>query len=707
MPILALALGMVALPALSQPPAFPGAQGAGAYALGGRGGDVYYVTTLADTGTGSLRTGISTAPTTGRTILFKVSGNIALKSTLTINHPRITIAGQTAPGDGICLQDYSFNIAANDVVVRHVRTRLGTNALQEADAMWINGGTNIIVDHLSASWSVDETLSASRSVANLTVQNCYITESLQNSIHSKGAHGYGGLISSASSVTYSYLRNLYAHHDSRSPRVGSDSQAGTLRLDFRNNLIYDWGFRAGYTGSTNENTEINYVNNYLVAGPASTSTTAFLGGGSTTGFYQSGNLNDTDKDGRVDGVDTGWAMITGVYTRTNAAYPVPVTQTETAGAAYQRILAQSGAMPWRRDATDQRVVRSVRFQRGTLVDFIGASNQTADYVTNSIGGTNYIGVRGWPVLASETAPVDTDGDGMPDYWELVFGLNPTLASDRNLTNPVSGYTRLEEYLNWLGEPHALWGRNGPVEVDLCALNGNSTNLTFAVANATNGAVTLLADGHTARFVPQVDFSGLAGFTFTALEATNGLGFGPVSVGVLITTTNAPNANRPPVLATVTNASVMAGGRLAFTCIATDSPQQTLSFTLEGAPGGAVIGTNTGAFEWRPPVAQGGSTNRFAILVTDDGQPVMAATQQVAVAVLRPVRPWLNQSPVNGGRLTLSVGGDAGPDYTIQVSTDLRNWDSRFTTNSPALPFVWTDPEPADQPRRFYRALLGP
>ena len=182
------------------PVAFPGAEGAGAYATGGRGGDVYYVTTLADTGAGSFRNGISGAPAGGRTICFKVSGNIVLNSTMTINKPNITVAGQTAPGDGICFQNYSFNIAANNVIVRHVRTRLGTNALQEADSMWINSGTNIIVDHLSASWSVDETLSASTDIANLTVQNCFITESLNNSIHVKGAHGYGGIISSASSA---------------------------------------------------------------------------------------------------------------------------------------------------------------------------------------------------------------------------------------------------------------------------------------------------------------------------------------------------------------------------------------------------------------------------------------------------------------------------------------------------------------------------
>ena len=692
----------------AQTPAFPGAEGAGAYTLGGRGGDVYYVTNLADTGTGSLRTGVSTAPATGRTILFKVSGNIVLKSTLTVNKPRITIAGQTAPGDGICFQNYSFNIAANEVIVRHVRTRLGTNAAQESDAMWINGGTNIMVDHLSASWSVDETLSASRSISNLTVQNCFITESLQNSIHSKGAHGYGGLVSSAASVTYSYLRNLYAHHDSRSPRVGSDSQAGTLRLDFRNNVIYDWGFRAGYTGSTNENTEINYVGNYLLAGPASTSTSAFLGGGVTTGFYQSGNFIDTDKDGRVDGVNSGWAMITGTFTQTNAPFPVPPVTTESAGTAYQRVLAQSGAMPWRRDVTDQRMARTVRLQNGTLVDFIGATNQVTDYITNNISGTNYTGVRGWPTLSSEAAPPDADSDGMPDYWELAMGWNPNLATDRNLTN-AAGYTRLEGYLNWLADGHAVWGRNGPVDVDLRPLNGGATNLTYTVANGTNGTVSLLTNGYTARFVPRANFSGLANFTYSAVELTNGLGFGPVSVGVLITTTNAPNANHAPVLAAITNRTVIAGNFVSFTCSATDTdtPPQAISFSMLSSPVGATLGTNTGVFNWRPAVAPSNSTNTLTVIATDSGVPALSATQRFAITVLRPMPPALRCLPADAGAFRLDVAGDDGPDYTIQASTNLTNWADLFTTNQPPLPFNWADTNAGRYPFRFYRVIIGP
>jgi hypothetical protein len=690
-------------------PAFPGAEGAGAYATGGRGGDVYYVTNLNDTGTGSLRNGISGAPAGGRTILFKVSGNIALNSTLTINKPNITVAGQTAPGDGICIQDESFNIAANNVIVRHLRTRLGTNNLAEADGMWINSGTNIIVDHLSASWSVDETLSTSRDVANLTVQNCFITESLQNSIHSKGAHGYGGIISSAADSTYSYLRNLYAHHDSRNPRVGSDSQSGTMRLDFRNNVIYNWGFRAGYSGDTNENSEINYVGNYLIEGPSSTSASAFLGGANTTGIYQSGNFIDTDKDGLVDGANTGWPMFTGSYTQTNAPFDVPAATTETAGVSYQRVVALSGAMPWRRDANDQRIARTVRLQYGMLVDFVGPTNQATEYATNNILGTNYINVRGWPALASETAPTDADSDGMPDYWETAVGLNPNLATDRNLTNAVTGYTRLEDYLNWLADAHVLCNRNGSVDVSLRTATGGATNLTYAVASGTNGTVSLLGDGYTARFTAAANTNGSAHFTFTATDPTTATSFGPVSYGVLIVTNNAVVSNTAPTLAAISNYTRIAGATLTFTNSAndTDVPAQTLTFSLLNNPTNATVTTNTGIFNWRPSIAQGGSSNAMKIVVTDSGLPSLSATQAFTVFVTPPANPTLQQAGASNGQFSVLISGNAGPDYLVQASTNLVNWSDVTNFASPVLPFNWSDTNAVNFKQRFYRVLLGP
>ncbi len=672
-------------------PAFPGAEGAGANASGGRGGDVYYVTTLANTGAGSLRNGISGAPAGGRTILFKVSGNIVLTSTLTINKPNLTIAGQSAPGDGICLQNYSFNINANNIVLRHIRTRLGTNALQEADAMWINGGTNIVVDHVSASWSVDEVLSASRAVANLTVQNCFITEALNNAIHDKGSHGYGGILSSDNWTTYSYLRNLYAHNRSRNPRIGSSQDPlnpNTLRLDFRNNVIYNYGDRAGYTAGDPESCEVNYVNNYCIKGPSSTYNYILNGGGPTTQVYQSGNFIDLNLNGLLDGADTGWGMFAGTYIQFGTPFSVPAAPTESAPVAYQRVVALSGAMPWRRDSTDQRIAGTVRQQNGMIIDAVSQ-------------------VGTWPTLATITAPTDTDNDGMPDYWELANGLNPNLATDRNITNTLTGYTRLEDYLNWLADAHALCSKNGFVDVNLRTATGSATNLTYAVANGLNGTVSLLGDGYTTRFAATANTNGIANFSFTATG--DGITFGPMTHGILITTTNAPVLNTPPVLAAITNRTLIAGNPVNFTCSVTDTdaPPQTITFTLQSGPTNATLGSSSGTFNWRPTIAQSNTTNSMSIIATDNGSPTMSATQSFTLTVLRPAPPNLQSVAFTGGALQLQVTGDAGPDYAVEASTNLVNWTLLATTNSPVLPWLWTDPQPATLPARFYRIKLGP
>ena len=233
--------------------AFPGAEGFGRHSLGGRGGKVYFVTTLADYNPkakketpieGSLRHALSASGP--RTIVFRTSGVIELVAPLKITEPRVTIAGQTAPGDGICLTNYGTQIEADDVVVRHVRFRPGDSVGKEMDALAVYQCRNVILDHCSASWSVDETLSVTgEGCGNVTVQWCFITESLDQSVHAKGTHGYGSLIRTDGGVTYHH--NLYAHHRTRCPRPGTYGKPPGLLLDFRNNVIYDWISPAGYT----------------------------------------------------------------------------------------------------------------------------------------------------------------------------------------------------------------------------------------------------------------------------------------------------------------------------------------------------------------------------------------------------------------------------------------------------------------------------
>ncbi|GFE87752.1 immunoglobulin domain-containing protein [Steroidobacter agaridevorans] len=487
--------------------AFPGAQGAGANATGGRGGDVYYVTTLADSGTGSLRAGIAGTPASGRTILFKVSGTIALNSTLSINKSKLTIAGQSAPGDGIALRNQSFNVTggATDVIVRHLRVRPGSSAA--IDGMWISSGRNIIIDHVSASWGSDEVLSASRDVRDLTVQHSYITEALN-----PAGHAFGSIIASQHSTIYSWHHNLWAHNLSRNPRPGTDPPNAGFRLDLRNNVFYNWGDRIGYSGPDDATIELNYIGNYLIAGPSSNSTCAMDSGGSLR-TYQSGNLIDLNKNGLVDGTDTGWSMFCGSHARQSTAFDVPPVASDSAGSAYLRVLTQGGAMPWRRDAVDRRIASTIRQQTGQIIN-------------------NPSQVGGWPTLASEAAPADADSDGMPDFWEAALGLNSSNAADRNDTD-ASGYTMLEKYLNWLADGHAVCNRNGSVDVDLASLNGGLTGLAFSVASDNNGTVTLLGDGRTARFTAAPNASGLASFTYNVTEPASGLSFGPVQVGVLV------------------------------------------------------------------------------------------------------------------------------------------------------------------------------
>ncbi|MBD3289053.1 hypothetical protein GF337_09635, partial [candidate division KSB1 bacterium] len=277
-------------------PAFPGAEGFGSTTSGGRGGQVLFVTNLNDNGPGSLREACNTSGP--RIVIFRVSGTIELESTLLISEPYITIAGQTAPGGGISLKNYPLYIATHDVVVRYLRCRHGDASGNIGDAVSVNKARNVIIDHCSTSWSVDETLSITHS-DSITVQWCFITESLNNSVHSKGAHGYGGIVAYIEDGKVSQHHNLWAHHNSRNPRPGStkDRSLPGLVFDFRNNLIYNWGKKAGYSVSSDPVIKMNYIGNYLKSGPSTQSNVineAYESGSRLTHIYIENNqINDT------------------------------------------------------------------------------------------------------------------------------------------------------------------------------------------------------------------------------------------------------------------------------------------------------------------------------------------------------------------------------------------------------------------------------
>jgi pectate lyase len=437
--------------------AFPGAEGAGAYATGGRNGDVYHVTSLADSGPGTLRNGVypSTVP---RTVVFDVAGTINLLSPLEIGTPNLTIAGQTAPGNGICVTGARTMLRgqnayiANNTIIRYMRFRLGTDPINNADDSFsISAGNNLMIDHVSASWGSDETLSITGIANNVTVQWSLISEALN-----ANRHGYGSLIAPELPGTRITLHhNLYANDAGRTPRAGTRHYVSDFVFDYRNNVNYNWGTQGdwgtwGVVGGTdNEETlDENFINNYSIAGPNTTTTTtrntAISSNFATSRFYQSGNLIDSDRDGTLDGTNTEWGMFRGTYTKMTSPFPIASgkeVSTQSAVDAYSSVLNNVGANFPVRDGVDARVIAGVRNQTGAIINTM-----------STIGG---FPTGDYPTIA-RPAGYDTDLDGMPNDWELLVGLDPNSAADRNFISP-SGYTNLEVFLNSLVAAPALPG----------------------------------------------------------------------------------------------------------------------------------------------------------------------------------------------------------------------------------------------------------
>ena len=427
------------------PVAFPGAEGFGAHAQGGRGGDVYHVSNLNDNGAGSLRYGIDTM-TGPRTIVFDLSGTIYLGSRLTISKPYLTIAGQTAPGDGITLARHPLQVSASHVVLRYFRVRLGDEVVHRPDAVHIESGSNIIIDHLSASWSIDEVMSSQSSrVDLLTIQWSLIAEALDKSHHEKGAHGFGGILGAPRQSVH---HNIYANLKSRAPKVSGRRHC---KVDFRNNVIYNWKINNNYDGASSY---MNWVNNYYKSGPATRDDVKYQVfdlsdeyRGPTgevedrdheTSLYAEGNFVVGSPSISEDNWNGGIRFSEGATEaehRAHSPHDFPALSSETSAVeAYTLVLAGAGASLVR-DSVDKRIVGEVE-------------SGTATYGNGVIDSQKEVG--GHPELSSLPAPADTDQDGMPDEWETSRGLDPLNPSDRNDRN-LSGtfYTNLEIYLNGL------------------------------------------------------------------------------------------------------------------------------------------------------------------------------------------------------------------------------------------------------------------
>jgi hypothetical protein len=453
-------------------PAFPGAEGAGAYTAGGRGGKVYVVTTLADSGPGSFRDACEKGG--ARIIVFNVAGIIHLQSPVSIRAPYVTIEGQTAPGDGVCIAGESVWVDTHDVIIRYLRFRRGaTEVTRRDDALGGNTVGNIIIDHVSASWGLDENMSMYRHVytkgdgskpqklptVNITMQNCIFSEAL-NTYN----HAFGSTIGGHNST---FMRNLWSSNISRSPSVGMDGD-----FNFVNNVIYNWWNRSADGGD--HKSLFNFINNYYKPGPitpkdkpighrilkpeANRDKTDSNHFGKA---YVNGNIVEGDeavtKDNWAGGVQVRELPDCGQFTsqiRVDKPFPMPKITMMSAKEAYDYVLNNVGAILPKRDPVDQRIVKQVRenkiyYTEGGKTTFSGDKylhrRMSIDtYKQGIITDPSQVG--GYPEYKG-TPYKDSDNDGMPDSWEKAHHLNPNDASDASKDRDGDGYTNIEEFLN--------------------------------------------------------------------------------------------------------------------------------------------------------------------------------------------------------------------------------------------------------------------
>jgi hypothetical protein len=433
-------------------PAFPGAWGGGMYSFGGRGGKVHVVTSLDDAGPGTFREACNAVGP--RVVVFNVAGTIHLKNRVRIRAPYITIAGQTAPGDGVCIRGATVCIDTHDVVIRHLRFRRGeTNVANRDDSLGGNPIGNVILDHVSASWGLDENLSLYRHMdrpkvggkerklptVNITVQWCISSEAL-NTYN----HAFGSTLGGHNST---FHHNLWACNTGRNPSIGMDGG-----FNFVNNVLFNWKHRTVDGGD--QKSQYNIINNYYKPGPATPKGAIryrVLRPDGRRGrdknsprewgrTYVAGNVVEGNQAVTRDNW-AGGVQIDGdedpkqIMPRVRVGKPFPMAEVplQTASAAYNAVLAHAGATLPKRDAVDRRIVEQVR--TGTVVYADGKGVITD---VKQVGG--YPEYRGQPVK-------DADGDGMPDRWERKYGLNPSDPSDAARDRDGDGYTNLEEYLN--------------------------------------------------------------------------------------------------------------------------------------------------------------------------------------------------------------------------------------------------------------------
>lgn len=554
LPLLTMLALAFTLSAQQNTPSFPTAEGYGMYAKGGRGGKVAIVTNTADYLTtetpieGSLRWAFAQYPDQPLTVVFQTAGTIVLKDELRVKRNFLTVAGQTAPGDGIFIRGGKVNFGGSThLVLRHLRIRVGLTA----DTTYIDGGalglenaSNCIIDHCTFGWSSEENMTMYDNTLT-TVQWSIVHEGLYDAGHPKGVRGYG---SQWGGQTATYHHNLLAHNYSRSPRFnGARSNDARVLMDFINNVNYNWGKANSAYGADIEGGTIyfqrwhrvNFMNNYYKPGPARPGTSSsfyvqssFSSAQKTdqiaqwymTGNIMEGTANADKTTNNYLGLDASAYTSRGISAdalRSDTMFltPNPVNM-ETAQQAYESVLAKAGAMP--RDTIDRRVVNEVR--TGTAA---AKGKQGSWGIIDSP-----FDVEGYPDYNSYNTYVDADQDGMDDAWETANGLNPADADDRNLVT-LSGYTALEVYLNSLvGEVIELKFDTGTEQLtrpsaqiyptiveDLLTINSPSIPVSACIYSLSGSLIqNIILNTH-----PVVDTSALSS-GYYLLEITNNDGY---------------------------------------------------------------------------------------------------------------------------------------------------------------------------------------
>jgi len=436
--------------------AFPGAEGFGKFTTGGRGGKVFIVSNLNDKGAGSFREAAQAK--LPRIIVFAVSGTIHLDSKINIAGDA-TIAGQTAPGDGICLADNSVILAGDNIILRYLRIRLGDKYQRGGmvdgngadDALGTVRKKNIIIDHCSVSWSTDEVFSVYAGDST-TLQWNLISEPLNYSYHFETGdkdyehHGFGGIWGGRHLSAH---HNLFAHCNNRTPRFDGIRNATEENCDYRNNVIYNWGNNNVYAG---EGGNYNIVNNYYKPGPSTSKNakTKIVNPYNKPPsipfgkFHVSGNF----VEGANEVSNNNWMGVTmnngtaadAVNAKLENPFTVVTVPTQNAKESYALVLKNAGAVLPKRDTLDERIINDVKNSTGRFIDVQGGF----------VHGTAYeLTLNAWPALRSLPSPADADKDGMPDEWEKKNGLNSNDAGDASVYKLSRIYTNIEMYINSL------------------------------------------------------------------------------------------------------------------------------------------------------------------------------------------------------------------------------------------------------------------